>query len=254
MRPISVCGRAQSPEQVIARAGRQPKLCFGRPARVGMCVLNAAQYNSSGDYRLTPMLRLVFDWWEVYWRDCPPRRLDVKPPERRPTLIYTDGWQAEAEVPCQLGAGADLSLPCFEFFGLLIPDDVVSRWSCGGSKAMLVNSAEHFPVLLARTTWSHYLRNSRVLHVVDNDGVRDSSIRGYSPVEGCGLLIGASALAEVKLSMRTWFSRVPSESNIADGPSRLDFEELLARGSKAQPVFPSCWNQTEGKLPSYGLR
>eukprot|EP00972_Heterocapsa_arctica_P091302 13471839-Heterocapsa_arctica.AAC.1 len=104
---------------------------------------------------------------------------------------------------------------------------------------MLINQAELFPGLLSLTTWSGRLFRRRVLFFIDNDGARDSLIKGYSAVEASGHIIGAVGLAEQRLQCQSWFTRVPSPSNIADGPSRLDFVLVEGLGGEwCDPVVP----------------
>ena len=67
---------------------------------------------------------------------------------------------------------------------------------------------------------------------VDNNSARDGLIRGYSPVLESCRLIGASAFLDAALGLVPWYERVPSASNIADDPSRLDFTALAAAGAE----------------------
>ena len=49
-------------------------------------------------------------------------------------------------------------------------------------------------------------------------------------------------IREAKSRTFSWFERVPSKSNLADGPSRLDFEEVTGMGCKlVDPLFPKVW-------------
>ena len=55
-------------------------------------------------------------------------------------------------------------------------------------------------------------------------------------VRNCGYPINAFVQHESAMQHRVWFGRVPSYSNIADGPSRLDFEEVQRLGATKTSV------------------
>ena len=140
------------------------------------------------------------------------------------------------------------------YFGIRISARIVNRWAGQNKKKMLINQAELFPALLARTTWSSHLRERKCIHFVDNDGCRDALIKGYSPVECSGHLLGAVWSVDEALQMYSWFCRVPSESNVADGPSRLDFQNLEALGAtRCEVVFPDNWDVVGPQPPSFPI-
>ena len=117
---------------------------------------------------------------------------------------------------------------------------------------MLINQAELLPCLMARHTWPEVLRGARLISFVDNNACRDCLIRGYSPVLRSAVLVGRTWLADAQLGCSPWFTRVPSEANISDGPSRLDFMEVERLGYVwKQHVFPPE-DLTSGKPPALG--
>ena len=79
------------------------------------------------------------------------------------------------------------------------------------------------PCLVARYVWENRFRRRRVISFIDNDGARDVLIKGYAPGEHSANLAWHFWLRESALEAVTWFSRVPSDSNLADGPSRGGF-------------------------------
>ena len=151
----------------------------------------------------------------------------------------------------QLGCGAVLLSPGRrpEYFGFLAPQELVEHWRTACSKKTVINQAELWPALVARTTWPHLLRGKRLLHFIDNDGARDALIRGYSPVAESNMMVGATWLADTALGTFVWYTRVPSEANLSDGPSRLDFSAVEAMGYlKVEAVLPD-WQPTSDELP-----
>ena len=65
-----------------------------------------------------------------------------------------------------------------------------------------------------------------VLLFVDNDAARHSLVAGYSPSLDSAALITYSAHQDTHLHLLQWVARVPSFSNISDGPSRGDYSKL----------------------------
>ena len=65
---------------------------------------------------------------------------------------------------------------------------------------------------------------------VDNDGARHCLINLSSKSGHIRSLLASLALLQAKHPMLLWYSRVPSASNCADDPSRLQFEKLRLAG------------------------
>ena len=69
------------------------------------------------------------------------------------------------------------------------------------------------------------------IHVIDNDGVTYSIIRGTCDVHMIRDMLYKYALQEVQKSLLIWAARVPSPSNCADAPSgpsgQLEFRLIL---------------------------
>ena len=82
---------------------------------------------------------------------------------------------------------------------------------------------EILPALLALLLWSSYLEGCQVCWYLDNDAARATLIRGSASGTWAQCMISEFVEHEMKCRLMSWFSRVPSESNVSDGPSRLDF-------------------------------
>ena len=88
---------------------------------------------------------------------------------------------------------------------------------------------------------------SKVNVFIDNDAARFSLINSNSGSEAIGDLLLVNAALDAKLDLACWYERVASESNIADLPSRLQFEELNEMGSSwvecDHPVTIKGWKK-----------
>ena len=126
--------------------------------------------------------------------------------------------------------GAVLILPGVRdplVFGELVPDHLVDAWT-GGTKMQVIGQAELAPVILAKHLWRTHLVDSALISFVDNEAAKFALISGASPTPASEALVHASAALDARLGIRQWVGRVPSESNPADDPSRLVFDELAS--------------------------
>ena len=95
-------------------------------------------------------------------------------------------------------------------------------------------------VVLALGTFELQLREALVLLFVDNDGVRESLMRGSSRAAEVNMLAGSTWLQLASWRTALYTARVESKANVADGPTRDDLS-LVARLSATfvQPVWLS---------------
>ena len=84
---------------------------------------------------------------------------------------------------------------------------------------------------------SDLLMHRAVLAFVDNDPARHAIVRGGSPVADIASVVDEMCGLEVSRRILLYFERVPSQSNIADPPSRGERPGRLARFDP--PVFVS---------------
>ena len=113
------------------------------------------------------------------------------------------------------------------------------------------------PIVLAGRLWQEAIRGRHVLVFVDNDSARDAAIRGYSPSLPSALLVGELWQTMAAAAAVPWFDRVPGPSNLADGPSRLDFDAVLALGAVVRQLTSEHWRAVtagRGAAPSAGAR
>ena len=117
-------------------------------------------------------------------------------------------------------------------------ESMLNRLSANGKKKQVIGQAELYPVIVARRFWSEKIRDRDGFHFVDNDSARYAPIKGSSPCLESAWLVQAFWTLESETSeSRSWIARVPSKSNIADGPSRGD-------RSETEKLFPTIkWLQ-----------
>ena len=106
-----------------------------------------------------------------------------------------------------------------EWFGGRVPQDVLKEWSAGGSR-QLIGQAEFLPVALARALWRDRLRDRSAICFVDNEAARVDLIKAFSPNVASARMIELVTHLDIGDATLTGYERVPSESNVADPPSR----------------------------------
>ena len=99
---------------------------------------------------------------------------------------------------------------------------------------------ELLPYLLSLQLWAAVLPGSDLLVFIDNDGARKTLHRAFTKIaEGANIVLQA-VVCEEQLDVRASFLRVPTHSNIADGPSRDDFTIPLTMGGRRVPLPPGA--------------
>ena len=145
-------------------------------------------------------------------------------------LIFTDG-ACEGSGPTG-SVGGVLVAPNHQVvrhFGCVVPDSVMQTLLLHSRRP--IHELEMIPVLISLTLWSSFLVDSQVMHYIDNESVRLALLRGSGETVTARKVAHEIVQAESKLSLKTWYARVASHSNISDGPSRGDFELVLSLGS-----------------------
>ena len=211
---------------------------FGRAARTYRGDLDS--FIHSGSH--VDMLRRNLSWLVTWLSTAPPRQI-CAPASMRPNLLFTDG-------ACE-GVGDDLHLSCGallvdgsdgsrHMFGVELTGGLADTWLASG-KRQLVTEAELMPILLSLTIWDARMRNSKTITFVDSEPAKFICIAGRSHSDSCSAIVRQIARKECELQVWQWYTRVPSQSNPADGASRMLVDTEAARwGAKLYyPRVPS---------------
>jgi ribonuclease HI len=90
----------------------------------------------------------------------------------------------------------------------------------GEGQTQIIGELEALAVLEALVIWSKEIKSKHVVVFVDNEGAKFAILRGYSRNPRLSRIVAAIADAEEGAMCFCWYSRVPSEGNPADSPSR----------------------------------
>ena len=155
--------------------------------------------------------------------------LVIQPCSRVTWILFTDG-ACEPEK-CWGGVGAVLLGPnrrVAGFFGESVDAHMMQRLLAASSNP--IYELEIAPILISLRLWRSLLEGVQLVCYLDNEGAKHSCIRCFANTAPADKWIGSIASTELELQLRTWYGRVGTASNIADGPSRLDFSSSVLNG------------------------
>ena len=137
--------------------------------------------------------------------------------EKRPVLVFTDA-AFEGGVATYGVVIIDPVSSRREVFGGAIPQHLTDFWLQWGSQ--VIAQAEAFAMLVARIACKPILHSRRVVFFVDNESCRYSCIKSLSDSQSLMRIIQLFHQSSEIDHAIMWIERVPSDSNIADLPSR----------------------------------
>ena len=89
---------------------------------------------------------------------------------------------------------------------------------------------EFFAIFCSFHVWRDLLKGAQLVAYADNDGVRDSLSACETSSVNCEPILEACLKIEYELGLNLWMGHVPTDSNIADDPSRGHVEPLELAG------------------------
>lgn len=200
--------------------------CFGR---VGLALLRPLHGVRENVSPLPHDLREAIAGLRLLADCLPPRTLPVVASDRPPTVILTDAsyeggkgclgvvvkrpgrpllWTACDCPPELLKAFADLDRPKKQYIGQL----------------------ELLAAVVAYTTFPEEMRGEHVIHWIDNESAVYALVKGYSRAADSARIVTLYHSCVSQLGITPWIEYVQSEDNIADLPSRGEFELLRILG------------------------
>lgn len=156
--------------------------------------------------------------------EAPVRRISplVKEP---PCVVFTDGAYEAGVATCGVVVLTPRSPKVF-VMSFTVPDDVLREWKKDGHEQVIAQ-AELLPVLLVKKQMRWALEGSRVLYFIDNEGVKEALITGVTKSTASKSMLIECMKEDSQNQSLPWYARIPSPSNISDGPSRLCTVELF---------------------------
>ena len=156
-------------------------------------------------------------------------------------LVFTDAsFEQETESIDKAGFGGVLVSPqgkYVKFFSFELEGEDLAHLNPAGKKTAIFQ-CEFFAVLVALKLWGELLSSRQVVFFIDNDGVRDVLISCNTSDPVGSVLLTKVLEKESACAISSWFTRVPSKSNVADDPSRGEINQLVAAQAEHEQVEP----------------
>ena len=154
----------------------------------------------------------------------------VTPKLKECWLIFTDG-ACEAESS-KGSIGGVLITPhgeCLKYFSSGVPAIVMDELMKHSKNP--IHELEVLPVVISLWLWADFVKCAPLVHYIDNESSRMALIKGVGETSHAARFIKAYVNLESEHQVKTWFARVPSHSNVGDGPSRDDISLVTELGA-----------------------
>ena len=236
-----------SPSLAASLLGKFGFLCSTLFGKVGRCctqAVRARQYGNPDEVTLTRELRISLHLMILFANTAPRRELSLDR-QLPPLLLYTDASDVPGRQQGQWITGAVLIDPhtmLISYTSWIVPSAVIASFL---PKKTYMGQLEILACPIALNTWPDILQNRQVLLFIDNDAAAACLVRGYSPRQDSCALVGDFWLAASSSKLSVYIDRVESKSNLADGPSRLNFDLMYSlQAIWTAPNSVSCFEKS----------
>ena len=200
--------------------------------RVGRCSLSAISNHAYAQRstRLAEDTSLAMHLHRRLLSDGRPREL--KPASCKPWFIQTDASYDADGDDVDAGIGAvlfDQTGKPISYFSKRLSSELVAHLNPLGKQSAIFE-CEFFALFCAFLLWGGTITNAVVIFT-DNNGVRDSLISCSSKNASAKKLLVATMALECEYQLTPWYARIPTDSNLADGPSRYRCQKLQSMGA-----------------------
>ena len=204
---------------------------FGRIAKRCLAFVTEHAYSASGVEIGPDALSALCLFKQLLSRNVP-RCISMT--NMRTWFLFTDASYERSEHGVKAGVGAVL-VDAFGYRNFFL-----SEWASNSLERKInvtqrktaIFEFEFFAVFCAMLVWKKLLTGSQVVVYTDNDGVKDSLVSCRTSSSNSAPILAACLQLEFEVSWCSWFSRVPTESNVSDNPSRGEVEDLLKSGAQ----------------------
>ena len=220
----------------------------GRSGKLVMADLRAHGTTSRVPVKISESEKLALQMLDDRLTSGIPRILNANAIQR-PFVIFTDG-ALEYEDDEQKSAIATIGIVAIDpagracAAGSKVPQAVVKKLQ-GEDKTHIIGLIEMYACICAIYNFADVLRGQKFILFVDNYPAQDCIIKGSSSDHTWRELLLVLERIDQQVSSYMWVSRVPSESNISDCPSRGSLKEV-------KDIFPEV-SVKDVKCPMSGF-
>ena len=225
---------------------------FGRVPKAALAMVTHHAYHSKSN-AVDEATRLALGLHLSMLLQGRPR--EIKAAEQSCWFLQTDASYEPNEVEGTSGIGAVLFDPNGQpvaFFSAEVDGEVLRAMNPGGSKKNIIFECEFLALYAAFQKWNDKVTGSLVIYT-DNNAVRDAMISCSTKNMVAKQILVATLTLESDRSLWPWYSRVPTQSNTADKPSRFEIQKLLQMGAKQERLDTvDCWRSVEAINRKWG--
>ena len=220
--------------------------CYFRFCYAALQPLTQREYYESFT-SFSPALREMHDFLACVLPVLPPMELRLLPDPAPPLIVYTDAMFSPADSPdavpllrigwsvfdpvTRLAFHSHYELPAWYFLFF------------AQAKKTYIMQGEGVGALAPLLSLPALFRGRSVVQFQDNTAALSALVHGYASKPDMSRIVNVFHIAQFLLRARVWFEWVPSDANLADLPSRLEYDEYF------RIVPGSIWVPTV--LPSY---
>ena len=222
-----------------------------------MAVIGKLALQHGGYFKLDNALISALEWLSKRVVLAVPRSIGL-PDTRKPILLFVDGaCEGSPDDPRFATIGGvllDYETSNFRYFGAVVPKTVSDDWTSLG-KLQVISQTEMYAAVLARCMWRRLFCNRMTIMFIDNDGVRENLVKGYSEAVQNLPMLMRFAECDLSFPSQFWFTRVQTHANLADGPSRDFFDDVRSiKGMVGEQADHSCLNLVDNDISALALR
>ena len=221
---------------------------YGKIGRAALQPIIQRQERPGSSSRLQPATISALRFFITLLNNMPDRELRLGVDPRPPLIVWSDasweqgvGWLGFVvfDPESQRFVHSDSCVPEF------ILDMFVAKKQKIGQCEILAANAVYYSL-------PDLCRDRQVVHWIDNTSAISCLVHGYSGKVDSALLVNAFNLFNAGLRARIHYEYVESKANVADLPSRQEFEFLLLQlGSRAVPMRLLDAGTWEGPLRNF---
>lgn len=201
---------------------------FGRIANLSLHEIGKRATCLGTSHLLTPPLKRALEFFRSRVLQGPP--IEISRAIGETSFVFTDGaFEPSTEHPGTIGGvlyssdGSTIS-----YFSEVVPALVMSAYMEASDNPIYI--IELLAALIAIRSWGSVCKNQFIVSFIDNEASRAALIKAWSDVSLANNILRLYVDEEMSCGWRPWFGRVPSHSNPADDPSRLDTGALEKQG------------------------
>ncbi|CAE7638477.1 Abcb1a [Symbiodinium sp. CCMP2592] len=195
---------------------------FGRIVRQRMRRFHKRACGSDSSSHINSELRDELEWARDFVRVCRPRYVEAARSATR-AVIFTDAALEDNDSVASVGAVIYLESNDGQrmyHISAAVPEALLRHVQQKSPK--VIACLELMAAVATVCKIAPLLKGRRVFCYIDNEAARACMVNMFSPVLAMNRLVQLLSSVVWENSTHLWVSRVPSDSNIADAPSRLD--------------------------------